>query len=325
MRSRKTQLDHLLERLDNTSPARLRHALLSTARNLVALNRHQDALNYFDQLRELDPESFDLYEEYAGALLSASRPKEALQWLLQASPLSLDGEYLLGAIYSNLQAYDRAVEVYKAIVKPHPEQLKAWRLLADNASWAKDYRTSIHIYKQLLLRAPEDESLRIALADAWLWSEQHQLALDIYFDILQEAPDRYDLWARFVQATTGDVRINDAMQGMLQSIVATRQDWPDEFDFRLSMVDALLRLGDDTGAISLLQELRQRNPEDRRVRRRLADELHRVQRYQDAEHLYEGLLQQSKSPWRESNGPKRILRTQVIHRLEPLQTPQVGR
>ena len=123
------QLDELLLQIDNTSPARLRHALLSTARNLVALERHQKALDYFRQLRDMDPDKFELHEEYAGALLSASRPREALQWLTEAPGLTLDGEFLLGAIYTNLEAYRRAVGVYRSIVERHPKQLKAWRLL----------------------------------------------------------------------------------------------------------------------------------------------------------------------------------------------------
>ena len=310
------QLDQLLEQLDNTSPARLRHALLSTARNLVALDRHQEALEYFDRLRELDPESFELHEEYAGALLSASRPEEALEWILQAPTLSLDGEYLLGAIYSNVNAFSRAVQVYKDIVQRHPKQLKAWRLLADNASWAKDYRTGIHIYKQLLLRAPEDESLRVALADAWLWSEKHQLALDVYFDILQNTPDRYDLWARFVQAASGDVQITPAMQRVLRTIVDTRQDWPDEFPFRLSMVDALVRLGDERGTISLLRELLQQRPNDRGLRRRLADELHRLKRFEEAEDLYQSLLRDTERR-RQPQPARPDWRTRVIRTEEP--------
>ena len=306
------QLDRLLDQLDSTSPARLRHALLSTARNLVALDRHDEALEYFEQLRELDPDSFDLHEEYAGALLSASRPQEALEWLVQAPSLSLDGEFLLGAIYSNVESYHRAVAVYKSVVKRHPEQLKAWRLLADNASWAKDYRTGIHIYKQLLLRAPEDESLLIALADAWLWSEEHQLALDIYFEILRDAPERYDLWARFVQAATGEVEMTEAMQRMLKSIIATRQDWPDDFRFRLSMVDALVRVGDDAGAVSLLQELLSQAPQDRELRRRLADEFHRLGRYQEAEQLYQELLEDGELPPSRIDDRRPYTRTQVI-------------
>ena len=206
---------------------------ISTARNLIALDRTKEALEYFEQLRELDPDSFDLHEEYAGALLSASRPNEALQWLNQAPKLSLDGEYLLGAIYTNLEAFRRAASIFEDIVKRHPKQLRAWRLLADNASWAKDYRTGIHIYKQLLLRAPQDESLRIALADAFLWSGEHQLALDIYYDILRASPDRYDLWSNFVQAATGEGRVSPGVQKILQSIVSTKSEWPHEFNFPL--------------------------------------------------------------------------------------------
>lgn len=290
------QLDRLLDQLDDQNPSRLGHALLSTARNLVALDRNKEALEYFEQLRELDPDSFDLYEEYAGALLSASRPQEALTWLNQAPQLSLDGEYLLGAIYSNLEAFARAVKVYENIVNRYPKQLRAWRLLADNATWSKDYRTGIHVYKQLLLRAPDDESLRIAFADACLWSGKHQIALDIYFDILSASPDRYDLWANFVRAATGDVRVTSGVQNLLQSIVLTRKDWPSDFNFRLSMVDALIRLGNDQSAISLLHELMQQHPKDRVLRRRLADELHRLKRFQDAEVIYDGLLKDSRPP-----------------------------
>ena len=88
------ELVWVLERVDASTPARFRHALLSTARNLVALDRYDEALERFNQLRELDPEDFDLYEEYSGALLSAGRPEEALEWLNRAVSLSLNGDTL---------------------------------------------------------------------------------------------------------------------------------------------------------------------------------------------------------------------------------------
>lgn len=129
-----------------------------------------------------------------------------------------------------------------------------------------------------------------------MWSGQHQLALEVYFDILQAAPERYDLWSRFVQAATGDAEMNAGMQRMLESNIATWQDWPDEFDFRWSMVDALVRLGDDEGAVTLLQELLLQNPRDHMLRRRLADELHRLKRYEEAERIYQELLDEGDLP-----------------------------
>ena len=57
------------------------------------------------------------------------------------------------------------------------------------------------------------------------------------------------------------------------------------------MVDALIRLGDDRSALALLQDLLRQSPEDRKLHRRLADELHRLERYEDAERIYDALLQ----------------------------------
>ena len=308
--SSQQQLDRLWEELDEQAPARLAHAYLSTARNLVALRRHQEALEYFERLRSIDPGSFDLHEEYAGALLSASRPREALDWINRAEHLSLAGEYLLGAIYSNLESFDRAVHVYTSIVKRVPEELRAWRLLADNASWDKDYPTGIHIYKQLLVRSPGDESLRIALADAYLWSGEKRLAFEIYYSILSQSPDRYDLWANFVRSATSDLSIPESAEKLLSSIVATRQNWPTNFDFRVSMVDALVRLGNDREAISLLRELLEVQPDNRNLRRRLADELHRLQHYEEAEQIYRQLLHENQAIPRRTT-PK-ALRTRVV-------------
>jgi tetratricopeptide (TPR) repeat protein len=258
---------------------------------LVALDRYDEALERFNQLRELDPEDFDLYEEYSGALLSAGRPEEALEWLNRAVSLSLNGQFLLGAIYSNLEAFDRAVNVYKHIVKQHPGQLKGWRSLADAATWSKDYRLGIHIYKQLLDRAPKDESLQIALANAYLWSGQHQRALDMYVEILNRSPDRYDLWVSLMNAAAGeDVEIGPAATRLLGRIAATRENWPDNANFKRGMADALFRFGEDRRAMSLLRELLRENPTNIEVQRQVGDSLHRHGRYKEAEQIYDSLL-----------------------------------
>jgi len=224
-------------------------------------------------------------------LLSSGRPEEALEWLSSAVTLSLNGQFLLGAVYANLEEFRRAVNVYKHIVKQHPQQLKAWRLLADAATWDKDYPLGIHIYKQLLARAPKDDSLRIALANAYLWSGEHQRALDIYVSILRKSPDRYDLWVSLVSAAAGeDVHISQDATELLMQVSAARENWPDDVNFKYGMSDALFRFGDDHGALQLLHELLRENPTDLEIKRRVGDTLHRQGRYEEAEQIYGSLL-----------------------------------
>lgn len=295
------QLQWVLERVDEEMPARYRHVLTSTARNLVALRRHEAAIERFDQLRELDPDSFHLHEEYAAALLSAGRPEEALEWLSRVAQLSLEGEFLLGSVYSNLQEFDRAVNVYKQIVREEPRQLKGWRLLADAAARAKNYRLSLHIYHQLLARAPNDESLLVATANAYLWSGQHQRALDTYVDILRRSPDRYDLWIALVQAAAGEgVVIGVDAARFLRRIAAESKKWPNDDNFKLGMSNALFEIGEDRRARALLYELLRKSPDDPELRRRIGDSLHRSGRFEDAEQIYSSLLRQSDIPARSS-------------------------
>lgn len=289
------ELTWALTQVDESKPAKYKHALLSMARNLVALNRSEEALERFHQLLDFDPQAFDLHEEFAAALLSAARPKEALTWLNRAAELSLDGEYLLGAVYSNLEEFDRAVNVYKHIVKERPRQLKAWRLMADAATWAKDYRLGIHLYKQLLSRAPDDESLQIGLANAYLWSGQYQRALNLFVTVLRKSPDRYDLWIAVVNAAAGDeqsdpVQLNQEARRLLQRIASSRRFWPDNRDFKRGMAEALFRYGDRGRAMAMMRELIAADPSDRKLLRTMADALHEQGEYEEAERYYNLLL-----------------------------------
>ena len=62
----------------------------------------------------------------------------------------------------------------------------------------------------------------------------------------------------------------------------------------------------------LLQELLRQRPNDRGLRRRLADELHRLERYDDAERLYQSLLREIEGSPRRDSGQPTMLRTHVI-------------
>ena len=117
------EFDFVLANTDEEEPGRLRHALVSSAKNLIALERTEEGLQLFTEIYDADPEEFDLYEEFASVLLEADRPEESLRWLLRGDELTLGGEYLLGAIYAKLLKFDRARNVYLSITKRYPEEL----------------------------------------------------------------------------------------------------------------------------------------------------------------------------------------------------------
>ena len=304
------EFDFVLANTDEKEPGRLRHVLVSSAKNLIALERVDEALELFTRIYDEDPEEFDLYEEFASVLLAAERPQESLNWLLRDNELTLGGEYLLGAIYAKLSRFDQARSVYMSIVKRYPDDLKAWRLLAEVSTWAQDYETAIHIYLQLLERDPDSEPLRIGLANAYLWSGRHQLAIQIYTKELTKNANRYDLWESFVHAATRkDVTLSNESYRLLVQIVHAQNRWPKNYAFRLTMVDGLFKVGNEKPAMMLLYSLLVERPHDRKLRRRYADELHRLGHYRQADRIYAELL---KSRPVEQSQKKNDVRTQVI-------------
>ncbi len=285
------ELDWVLERVDASTPARYRHALLSRARVLVGLRRLPEALQQFERLRELDPEAFDIHEEYSGALLSAGRPQEALKWLQRTRKLTLEGRFLLGGIYANLKQFREASDVYRQIIADHPNEVRAYRELADVSTWGKDYRTAIHVYRQLLRWQPDSESLHIRLGTAYLYGGRHPLALELFAKVLERNPERYDLWPMLVYAAAGkDVVASLRARELLETISASREHWPRDGNFRHSLMEALFRMERHAEGLKLLREIVAEDAHDKAMRRRLADELHRIGQFAEAENHYQLLL-----------------------------------
>ena len=75
------------------------------------------------------------------------------------------------------------------------------------------------------------------------------------------------------------------------------------------MVDGLFKVGNEKPAMMLLYSLLVERPHDRKLRRRYADELHRLGHYRQADRIYAELL---KSRPVEQSQKKNDVRTQVI-------------
>ena len=295
-RDARNEYDDVLRAVDDSIPTIYRRALLSSARNYIALKAYDRGLAQFELLHKLDPDSFQFYEEYAGALLSAGRPRKALMWIRKSDELTLNGQYLLAAIHANVKDFHSASNTYRAIIATHPEEWRAYRELAQVSAWGKDFRTAIYVYRQLLQRNPNSEVLQVGLANTYLWSKQYDKALQLYTPVLNRTPKRYDLWPSFVEAASAEgVEASAAARKLLAMIVQRRANWPKDLTFRRAMMESLFRMEMEEDAMRMLQELLRASPRDPALRRRIADELHRQGEYAEAEKHYDVLLSLQKS------------------------------
>jgi predicted Zn-dependent protease len=74
-------------------------------------------------------------------------------------------------------------------------------------------------------------------------------------------------------------------------IIGNKSSWPKDLAFQQGMMESLFRMKLQEDAMAILSELIKAAPNDPALRRRYADELHRVGNYAEAEKHYQALLQ----------------------------------
>ena len=299
------ELETLEGTIDPEHANAYRDILLISARNLVRLERYKDAIRCFETVRQSNPAAFDLFEEYAGILMNADEIAQALIVLRQAPTLTLSGRYLLSDIYVRQQRFDLASSSFAEILNQYPNELRALRGRADCLTWSEDYRSALPLYEDLMRRDPNSESLQVAYAQALLWSGSHQAALDYFTTVLQANPQRRDLWGHLLDAAGGSIRLTDAARGIVRNILTSEQHWPENLDFKRALSQTLLRIGQRDRAIALLRELLAAEPRSRKARRTLADALHTIGEFEEAEQHYVELLRMGKPEPRQRRRPKR--------------------
>lgn len=280
----------LLAKLDQYYDDRSRwNVILAAARNASNLGDLPVAIQRYKSLNKYGMLTDAARLEYAGVLSKAGDTDEAERLLEQGAPMSQDLR-LLASIYSSNKKFSKAIGVYHELLKLQPDDLPALRGVADNFFWEQDFAKAATTYREILNRTPESEAIRQLLAESLLYDKKYQDAVDEYATLLERFPARTDLWDGFLMAASGSPSLTEADRKILERIYHERGRHPSDEAFMADLANAIAKHGKPTEAVPLLQTLVARAPDDAALRLRLADTLHNLGRYKEADTQFRWLL-----------------------------------
>jgi cellulose synthase/poly-beta-1,6-N-acetylglucosamine synthase-like glycosyltransferase/tetratricopeptide (TPR) repeat protein len=279
----------LLTKLDQLYDDRSRwDVVLAAARNASNLGDLSDAAQRYKELSKYGMLSDAARLEYAGVLYRVGRADEAALLLERGSPTVQDLR-LLASIYSSRKDFSKAIAVYDHLLTIQPDNALALRGLADNLYWSHEFGKASKIYREMLNRTPKDDELRERLAETLLFDKQYQEAVQGYAALLAHDPERQHLWNGFLMAAAGSPSLREADQATLEQIYRQR-DRQNNVAFLTSLLNAVAKHGKPEQAVTLLQTLLERTPGNADLRLRLADTLHNLGRFKEADVQYRWLL-----------------------------------
>jgi len=280
----------LLAKLDRYYDDRSRwNVILAAARNASNLGDLPEAIHRYKSLSKYGMLTDAARLEYAGVLSKAGDTDEAETILEQGAPMAQDLR-LLASIYSSNKKFSKAIGVYRELLKLQPDDLLALRGVADNYFWEQNFSNAATIYREILNRTPDSEAVQQLLAESLLYDRSYPAAVDEYASLIERFPKRIDLWDGFLMAASGSPSLSGADRNTLEQIYRERECHPSSEAFMTDLANAIAKHGKPTEAVPLLQTLVERAPDDAALRLRLADTLHNLGRYKEADTQFRWLL-----------------------------------
>lgn len=269
--------------------------LLAAARNAANLNQPATAKRRFELLWQLDRFQAEARGEYAGILWKMDDPSAAIAVLQTERPTA--GEmHLVASIYSSMGQFNDAVGLYQKLLTSNPQDQLAKRRMADCYLWGRQYDEAIAVYQELMKGEFGDhEEILHRLAQGWLWSERFPEATSSYIELLEKQPRNREYQDEFLQAAAGRRLLLSEEKRLLRELVARRHERRDDVDYLTHLLNAVSRTDDATLVVNLLEELLVHQPNDAELHLRLADGLHQLRRYAEAETHYTWLLDHTPS------------------------------
>jgi len=268
---------------------------LDRARYLSWGGQHETALQEIESLISEHPENVDYIRERNQLLLNAGRHRDFLEstesWVARFPdelPLRLERIRVM----TGLSRYSEAERECTAVLALAPDHFEAGLLKGEALLWMGQHSEAQEQLRKLEERYPYPK-VRKRLAQSYLWGERPQNALP-WFRMLNPARmEDLDVVQGYAEALTHQERISpddlDAIVAIHSYLHQHADDvWPPSMLVALSRV--LTRADLPREALDLLRSAVVNRPDDKNLKLELADLLHSLGEFEEADKLYRDIL-----------------------------------
>jgi tetratricopeptide (TPR) repeat protein len=292
------------------------------------LRRTDQAIEYVNRAIALDPHNAESYERLCEIALAAGEEKKALEALDRAALLKSDDPTFwtrLGKLYAAIVfRSDRAPkpgeiarvnDIFKKAADHAGENAVVLKDLADYYAATQQVKEAIPLYLRLLELEPEDTNAREKLATGFVLTNQREKAVQMLEEIIRQHPEKYqpyDLLAGLfddsARALEREKKIDQAKAMFAKAAANYEQSLvvnPGRFSAYRNLAELLLGpLKENERAVKILNEARQRFPQNPEIAYYLAIAQREAKHSQEAVATFEEALHEAELQGAEINNAR---------------------
>lgn len=274
-------------------------AYLGLARAFQKLGNHQQALNQFMKVLELDPDNVEAKLEVGDYHLQAGaqnpenyvQARKLAEEVLAQEPASVRARILLGNAFAGLNDLNRSLQEMQQALREDPDNLTAHLNLGALELRSQDREKALQTFQEAVRRHPDSPDAHRAIGNFYLAVAEFEKAEGFFRRALELAPEEnanlYSLVRHFLVT-----RQPEKVEGLFREIIRSQ---PDAREPRWGLANYLIGEGREAEGIELLKELIRADSQDRFAALRLAEVYLSQQRLDDAEALIEERLSSNKN------------------------------
>lgn len=268
---------------------------INLARYLSWGGRHDAALHEVDSLISAHPQTPEYIRERHQFLLNAERHTEFLEatdrWAArfpEEFPLRLERVRVM----IGLNRYEEAARECAAILALDPDQFEAALLEGEALLWMGQHVAAQEKFRRLEEQHPLP-AVRKRLAQSYLWGQKPQQALPLFRKLDPASMYDPEIAQGYAEALALQEWVSSEDLNTVEAIHSRIRHQPDE-SWPPAMLAALSRVftraDHPVEAVELLRSAVEYRPEDLSLKMELADLLHALGRFEEADELYQIIL-----------------------------------